>query len=344
MPAKGEVIRRHSLVLFFVCIVVVIALWGSDRVARSSPTTVNTLSLALDWTPNTNHTGIYVALSKGWYKDAGLNLKVLPYSSSVTPDQLVAAGKADLGISSTEQVVADAGAAAPVVSIAAIVAHNTSVLAVTKASGITSPKQLDGKIYGGFGSPFETPEISAVLRHAGGTGNFVNVTLGVDPIEALRTNQVNFVWVFSGWEVIQARLEGLALTTFPISNYGVPDYSTPNIISSATTITSKSALIQKFMDATVRGYDYARSYPAQAAQILLGSVPPGTFPNPNLVKQSQAYLSSHYQDPGKPWGVQTAASWQNYTTFMLNNHGVFDASGRAITALNAKTLYTNKFL
>lgn len=336
--------KYRSVTTFIVVIAIIVGFGVHHVLTNNADPANNTLSLALDWTPNTNHTGIYVALEKGWYKDAGITLKLLPYSASVTPDQLVSAGKADLGISSTEQIVADAGAGAPVVSIAAIIAHNTSVLAVTKASGITSPKQLDGMVYGGFGSPFETPEISAVIRHAGGTGNFKNVTLGVDPIEALRTHQVAFVWVFSGWEVIQAQREGLSLTTFPISDYGVPDYSTPNIISSATTIAHKQALIQKFMNATARGYNFARQYPTQAAQILLHSVPTGTFPDPGLVIQSQAYLSSHYQDSGKPWGVQTAASWQNYTAFMLANHGIFNASGVPIRSLNASALYTNQFL
>jgi ABC-type nitrate/sulfonate/bicarbonate transport system substrate-binding protein len=336
--------QRHVRVLVFVFIILITSVWAADRLVRTQDAALPTLSLALDWTPNTNHTGIYVALHKGWYKAAGITVKLLPYSSSVTADQLVSSGKADLGISSTEQIVADTGAGAPVVSVAAIVAHNTSVLAVLKSSGITSPRQLAGKIYGGFGSPFETPEIGAVIRHAGGNDSFKNVTLGVDPLEALRTKQVDFVWVFSGWEVIQAQREGLALTTFPISSYGVPDYSTPNIISSRTVIADKKALLQKFMSATTRGYDYARAHPASAAQILLGSVPPGTFPDPGLVTQSQAYLSAHYQDPGKAWGVQTNASWVNYTNFMLANHGVFNASGKPITALNASALYTNEFL
>jgi ABC-type nitrate/sulfonate/bicarbonate transport system substrate-binding protein len=336
--------QRHGRVLIFVFIVLVLALAGANRLVRAQNTALPTLTLALDWTPNTNHTGLYVALHKGWYAADGINLKLLPYSSSVTPDQLVASSKADLGISSTEQIVADSAAGAPVVSIAAIIAHNTSVLAVLQSSGITSPRQLDGKIYGGFGSPFETPEIGAVIRHAGGSGNFQNVTLGVDPLQALSSHQVDFVWIFSGWEVIQAQREGLALTTFPISDYGVPDYPTPNIISSAATIAAKKALIQKFMNATTAGYDYARAHPASAAQILLASVPAGTFPDPGLVKQSQAYLSAHYQDPGKAWGVQTAASWRDYTDFMLKNHGVFNAAGTPIRALPFTPLYTNQFL
>src|SRR5437660_1373916 len=121
------------------------------------------MTLALDWTPNTNHTGIYVALAKNWYRDQRIDLKLLPYSSSVTPDTLVANGKADVGIGFTEGVVADAAVNQPVVSIAAIIQHNTSALVTLASSGITRPRDLDGKTYGGFGAPYETPVISLVF-------------------------------------------------------------------------------------------------------------------------------------------------------------------------------------
>src|SRR5437588_5701840 len=90
---------------------------GSPTAQYTGP--ITTMSLALDWTPNTNHTGIYVALAKGWYRDQGIDLKLLPYSDSTTPDALVSTGKADVGISSTESIVADAAVKQPVVSIAA---------------------------------------------------------------------------------------------------------------------------------------------------------------------------------------------------------------------------------
>jgi ABC-type nitrate/sulfonate/bicarbonate transport system substrate-binding protein len=338
-------LKRYKLTLTFVLVVVVIGV-GVWVKSTHNPTsgTKTPLSLALDWTPNTNHTGIYVALKKGWYKAAGINLKLLPYSSSVTPDQLVSSGKADVSISSTEGVVSDAGAGSPVVSIAAIVAHNTSVLAVRKDSGITSPKQLDGKTYGGFGAPYEAAVIDTVIKHVGGSGDFKNVTLDVDPVEALKSKRVDFVWVFSGWEVIQAKREGLALTTFPITSYGVPDYSTPDFISSALTIKNRQAALQKFMTATARGYEYARGYPQQSARILAGNVPASTFPDPGLVTESQAYLSAHYQDAGKAWGRQTKAAWHNYPQFMLNNQAVQDASGQPVKRLNLDALYTNQFL
>jgi ABC-type nitrate/sulfonate/bicarbonate transport system substrate-binding protein len=327
-----------------VLLAVIFLIGGFWLLHNSQPQTSNTLSLALDWTPNTNHTGMYVALEKGWYKAAGINLKLLPYSSSVTADQLVSTGKADVGISSTEGIVSDAGAGQPVVSIAAIVAHNTSVLAVRKDSGITSPAQLAGKTYGGFGAPYEAAVISQVIKHAGGRGAFKNVTLDIDPVEALKSRRVDFVWVFAGWEVIQAQREGLALTTFPITSYGVPDYSTPDFITSARTIKAKSAALKKFMTATARGYEYARNHPEQSAQILLSSVPPGTFPDPGLVTQSQAYLSPRYQDAGKAWGVQTKAAWHNYPQFMLDNQAVLDAASQPAKQLNLDSLYTNQFL
>jgi ABC-type nitrate/sulfonate/bicarbonate transport system substrate-binding protein len=329
-----------------VVVVAVVAAYGAWWQINRDPAASagRVVSLALDWTPNTNHTGIYVAQRMGWYKAAGIDLKLLPYSSSVTPDQLVSSGKADVGISSTEGVVADAGAGSPVVSIGAIVAHNTSVLAVRQDSGIISPKQLDGKIYGGFGAVYESPEISAMIKRAGGSGDFKNVTLDIDPVTALQSRRVDFVWVFAGWEVIQAERAGLPLTTFPVTDYGVPDYSTPDFIAASKTIRAKPAAIRAFMQATARGYEYARVHPQQAAQILITGVPPGTFPDPGLVTQSQTYLSAHYQDAGRPWGLQTQASWHNYPQFMLDHQAIVDAAGQPVKRLNFDSLYTNRFL
>ncbi|HEY5152668.1 MAG TPA: ABC transporter substrate-binding protein [Candidatus Saccharimonadales bacterium] len=325
----------------------VIALLGGIKLVGSSSYKAapqSQVSLALDWTPNTNHTGIYVAIAKGWYKQAGIELNLLPYSASVSSDQLVSSGKADLGISSTEAIVSDAGAGTPVVSIAAIVAHNTSVLAVRQDAGVSNPRQLDGKVYGGFGAPYESAVIKQVIRHAGGTGTFDNVTLDIDPVQALQTRRVDFAWVFAGWEVIEAQRAGLRLTTFPITEYGVPDYSTPNIITSPSTMKAKKALLQKFMTATSRGYTYAAAHPAEAAQMLIDTAPKGTFPDPGLVKQSQAYLSPRYRDAGRQWGIQSQASWHNYPQFMIDRQAVLDTSGKPVKKLNLQALYSNEFL
>ena len=309
---------------------------GSQRLIK--------MQLALDWTPNTNHTGIYVALKNGWYKDQGIDLTLLPYSSNVSPDVLVSSGKADVGISSTESIVADAAVNQPVVSIAAIMQHNTSALVTLKSSGITRPSQLDGKVYGGFGAPYEGAVVSEIIKHDGGQGKFKNVTLNVDAMQALQSKRVDFAWVFEGWEVIQAQRQGTQLNIFPITDYGVADYYTPNIISSPTEIQQKPDLLRRFMAATEKGYDYARTHVQESAQDLISVAPKGTFPDTGLVLESQQYLSPRYVDTGRKWGMQDAKSWHGYPEFILNSGGVQDASGKTVKSLNFDAMYTNKFL
>ena len=138
------------------------------------------LTLALDWVPNTNHTGIYVALQKGWYKDAGIDLQILPYSDGATPEVLVGQGQADLGISGGDGVATNRAAGQPIISIAAIMQHNTSGFAYLKDSGIQRPRDLAGKRYAGFGAAYEEPVIAAVIKHDGGTDTKIdNITTNV---------------------------------------------------------------------------------------------------------------------------------------------------------------------
>jgi len=316
----------------------------SDTSTAQGPQKLTTMQLALDWTPNTNHTGIYVALKNDWYKDQGIDLQLLPYSSNVTPDTLVSNSKADVGISSTESIVADAAANEPVVSIAAIMQHNTSALVTLKSSGITRPSQLDGKTYGGFGAPYENAVVGELIKHDGGKGTFKNVTLNVDAMQALQSKRVDFAWVFEGWEVIQAQRQGTQLNVFPITDYGVADYYTPNIITSPTEMKQKPDLLRHFMAATAKGYEYARTHVQESAQDLIDKAPKGTFPDTGLVVASQQYLSPRYADTGRKWGIQDSSAWHGYPEFILNAGGVQDASGKTVKSLNLDAMYTNQFL
>jgi len=302
------------------------------------------LKLALDWTPNTNHTGIYVAKAQGWYSAQCIDLTILPYSSTVSSDTLVSSGQAAVGISSTESIVADAAVNQPVVSIAAIIQHNTSALVSLASSNLKSPRDFDGKVYGGFGAPYEAAVVGSIMRQAGGKGTFKNVTLSVDTMQALETKQVDFAWVFEGWEVIQAQRAGFQLNVFPITSYGIPDYYTPNIITSPKEIAQQPDLLRRFMTATAQGYTYAITHAHEAAQLLIDAAPKGTFPDTGLVFASQTFLSSHYVDAGRKWGLQDAVAWHGYPNFMLNNQAILDANSKPLKSMNFDALYTNQFL
>lgn len=301
-------------------------------------------TVVLDWTPNTNHTGMYVALAKGWYKEEGLNVKILPYASGTAPEVLVTSGKADVAVSSTEGVVANAASGNPVVSIAAIIQHNTSGFMALADNGIKSPKDLDNRIDGGSGSPVESAILKKIITTDGGKGTFKSANLDVAAMQALIAKKIDFFWVFEGWEVIQAKHQGLKVVYFPSSKYGIADYHTPVLVTSPLEIKQNPDLIKKFMDATRQGYEYAIAHPKEAADILIATAPKGTFPDTSFIQDSQAFLSAHYVDQGRTWGLQDKKAWHDYPQFMLDNDGVVDANSKPVHKLDLDSLYTNEFL
>jgi ABC-type nitrate/sulfonate/bicarbonate transport system substrate-binding protein len=317
---------------------------GLGVTGYTGPTT--DVSLALDWTPNTNHTGIYVALEEGWYRAEGINLTLLPYSASVAPEQLVGTGKADFGISFTEGVTSSRAAGVPLVSVAAIIQHNTSALVTLKSSGLDSVSNLAGKRYAGFGAPYEQPLIAQVLQcgHAPST-DFQNVTTQLDPIEALKSKQFDFAWIYMGWEGVQAQRENLQLNVFPITDYCIPDYYTPVIVTSEAFIKAHPDVGRRFLAATAQGYAYAVAHPKAAADLLIKGAPAGTFDDTGLVYASQSYLSPLYAKGAKCWGQQTLKAWTDYPRFMYQTGSLIDANGKALTRPpDYAAAFTNAFL
>ncbi|MFA6016900.1 MAG: ABC transporter substrate-binding protein [Patescibacteria group bacterium] len=335
--------KNFSLVFLLVLIVFIFWRFFVYKIPQKS-NKLAPIILTLDWTPNTNHTGVYVALAKGWYKQQGLDLKILPYSADVSSSVLVASGKADVGVSFIEDVVGETAKNNPLVSLGAILQHNTSGLIVLKSSGINRPKDLDGKIYGGYGSPFENPIISEIIKKDGGTGDFKNVVLEIGAMQALETKKIDFVWVFSGWELVQAKLDGIQFNYFPLTKYGIPDSPTAVFIATPNKIKSNPELLKKFMTATAQGYEYARLFPKESAQILINQTPKDTFPNPRLVFASQDFMSANYADKNKQWGVQDKKSWTGYPQFILNSNAILDAKDKPVKTVDFNALFTNQFL
>jgi ABC-type nitrate/sulfonate/bicarbonate transport system substrate-binding protein len=303
------------------------------------------VSLALDWTPNTNHTGIYVALANGWYRQEGIDLSLTPYGS-VAPEQLVSTGRAQFAVSFVESVTQGRAAGQPLVSIAAIIQHNTSALVSLKSSGLDSVASLAGKRYAGFGAPYEQPVVASALKcgHATST-DFQNVTTQLDPIQALKSKQFDFAWIYLGWEAIEAQHEGLALNVFPVTQYCVPDYPSPVIISGESYIKAHPDVVRRFLAATARGYAYAIAHPRAAADLLIKGAPAGTFSDTSLVYDSQNYLSPLYAQGAKCWGQQTLQAWTNYPRFMYQSNSLSDANGQPLSQPpNYAAAFTNQFL
>jgi ABC-type nitrate/sulfonate/bicarbonate transport system substrate-binding protein len=274
-------------------------------------------TLSLDWVPNTNHTGLYVALDKGWYAEEGIELEIqIPSDPSAALKQ-VGAGNTEFGVSFQEEVTIARSAGIPVVSIAAVIQHNTSAFAALASSGITRPAEFEGRTYASYSLPIEPAIMSSLLACDGGDSTKVAfVDVGFDAFPALLGGQVDLAWIFMGWDGIQAELKGVELAVFPLYGSCVPDYYTPVLIAGESTLADKGDLARRFLAATARGYAFAIDNPAEAAEILLKYSPES---DPNLVRASQAYLSPLYQDDAAAWGMQERAVWAALNDWMAEN-------------------------
>lgn len=296
------------------------------------------VTLVLDYTPNTNHTGIYLAKEKGYYKDQGIDLEIIQPSDSDSVT-LVASDKAQFGVSYQEDVtyaLTREKDPLPVKAIATIIQHNTSGLAAPVEKNIKTAKDFEGKTYGGWGSPSEEAIIKLAMEKQGADFNKLKrVDIGKDDYFTATKKNIDFAWIFDAWTGVEARLKNIKLDYIPIKDIDPAlDYYTPILITNNKTIKENPELVKKFMAATSRGYEEAIKDPSGAADILSKAVPEL---DKNLVKTSQEYLAKLYKDDAQKWGQMKAEVWKNYAKFMQDN-------GLIKKALNVDEAFTNEFL
>lgn len=331
--------RKNKFALLILAVFVsVLTMSGcgtSDK--KDTSNSLDKTTVILDWTPNTNHTGLYVALNKGYYKDEGLDVKIVqPSEGSVT--NLIAAGKGDFGVSYQEDVTyaLTSDNPLPVKAIATIIQHNTSGFAAPKSKNIKTPKDFDGRVYGGWGSPSEEAVLKAVMEKSGGDFSKVKiVNIGNDDFFAATKKNVDFAWIFEGWTGIQAKLKGEQLDYIPVKDLDPAlDYYTPILISSNKLISRNPEKVKKFLAATAKGYEYSIKHPEESADILLKYAPEI---DKNLALQSQKYMAGQYVSDAPRWGVMKSQVWQRYAKFLKDK-------GLIKKELNTSDAFTNEFL
>ncbi|WP_117149559.1 ABC transporter substrate-binding protein [Paraliobacillus zengyii] len=293
------------------------------------------VTMVLDWTPNTNHTGLYVAQAEGFFEEEGLDVEItLPSESGA--DQVVAAEKADFGISAQETITEARTQDIPIVSIAAVIQHNTSGFASPVDKEITSPADYAGKTYGGWGAPVEAAVIDSLMKQEDASVEDVNIiNMGNTDFFTAVERDIDFAWIYYGWTGVESELRGVDLNMQYLTDYSEKlDYYTPVITTNEMMIDENPETVEKFLAAVAKGYNYAIDNPEEAADILIEAVPDL---DPELVKASQAWLSPKYQDDAAKWGVQDVEVWENYADWMYENDLLE-------TELNANDAFTNEFL
>lgn len=279
--------------------------------------------VSLDWTPNTNHTGLYVALANGYYADAGLNVKIVqpPEGDAIAA---CSSGQVQFAVGYQDLLLPAFTSDTPmeVTAVAALLQHNTSCIVSKKGAGMDTPKGLEGKQYLTWQSPIELAMMKNVVEADGGDFSKVEQIPDVPTDEAqdVNANPNHAIWIYYGWGGINAEVNNIEVDTFFFKDLNpVFDYYSPVLVANNQFINDDPETVKAFLAATQKGYEYAVSNPDEAAQILIDSDDTGALDgSEELVKASQKWMADQYVADAPKWGYIDPARWNAFYNWVAD--------------------------
>eukprot|EP00613_Pedinella_sp_CCMP2098_P046065 CAMPEP_0171843594 /NCGR_PEP_ID=MMETSP0992-20121227/15962_1 /TAXON_ID=483369 /ORGANISM="non described non described, Strain CCMP2098" /LENGTH=363 /DNA_ID=CAMNT_0012461219 /DNA_START=67 /DNA_END=1160 /DNA_ORIENTATION=- len=288
--------------------------------------------LALDWTPNTNHLGFYVAKATGLYDKFGLDVQLLStndeaYSTSYLPSpggewrpprvcDAVQPGRerdATFALNSPEGAVNwnTSGADRPKLkAVAACLQKRTSAVVTLASSGLSRPKDLDGKVYASYGARFEGRIVRALIEADGGTGEYNEVVLPMLGIwSTLLEGKADATWVFMGGD----------LNAFKMEDFGIPYAYSPLVMAHPDTLQQEPEVVRTFLEASALGWQHACADPSGAASALveLALRDSGVALDLGMVQESAEFIAGYaLREADGAWGVMDPAVWAKYLAWL----------------------------
>lgn len=302
---------------------------------------VKELTFVLDWTPNTNHTGVYAAIANGYFAEEGLSVKVVQPPEDGA-EMMVASGQAQFGVSAQGKM-ADAlsgNSPMPITAVAAVLQHNTAGIISRKGDGMDRPKGMEDHKYATWDQAVEKAVLRQVVETDGGSFDKVELipSTVADAVSGLESRAVDAIWVFYGWEGIACEVAGLETDFFALKDIDpVFDYYTPLIIAGDSLLEEDPDTAKAFMAALSKGYQFAAEHPEEAANILMEAAPE-LKDSGELVVASQKYLAEQYIADASRWGEIDSERWSAYYTW-LNENDLLEKG-----AIDATAGFTNDFL
>lgn len=306
------------------------------------PKELQKITLSLDWTPNTNHTGIYVALAKGYFKDAGLDVTVVQPSQNGAA-AMCAAGQAQFAIEFQDTLAAAFATDEPlgITAVAALLQHNTSGILSRKGDGMDKPRGLENHTYATWDSPIEKAMLKSVVETDGGDFSKVKLIPNnfTDEAGALSEKLTDAIWVFYAWGGISAELADAEFDYFDFKDINpVFDYYTPVLVGNNAYIEANPETTKALLSALKKGYEFAINNPEEAAQILINGDDTGSLKgSETLVTESQKWISKQYKAEVEQWGYIDPARWDAFYAWLWEQ-------GLIEKELPAGTGYTNAYL
>jgi ABC-type nitrate/sulfonate/bicarbonate transport system substrate-binding protein len=314
---------KKKITAILLCVVLALSFTACGSKNSEENTTASKelekITFALDWTPNTNHTGLYVAKNLGYFEDAGFDVEFVQADSGYG-SELVGVGQAQFGVDfqDTLAYTFSSDDPIPVTAVAAIIQHNTSGIITLAKSNVNSPKDLEGLHYATWDDPLEQAVMKYCVEKDG--GNFDNVILDPttvdDAVAGLQTN-IDAVWVYYAWDGIRAEMDDSVDTNFFFFKDYCEDMDeyTPVIIANNDYLEENPDGAKAFMAAVKKGYEYAIENPEEAAKILCEEVPEL---DEDLVLNSQKWLADQYTADADYWGELEVDRWDSCYQWMYD--------------------------
>lgn len=230
--------------------------------------------MILDFTPNAVHAGIYRALAAGYYREQGIDLRVVSPSATTDTLKLIDAGSAQFGLADGSDVAGLIAQGGDAQAVMAIVGRPLGGLIASASERLSSPAQLQGRTVGITGVPSDTAVLDTEVRHAGGDPRRVRVvTVGFDGAQALVAHRIAAFTGFIPDDGVQLQVSGHPITAFALDRNGGPAY--PGLVAFVTRreIASDPALVRGFVAATVHGYEDTLADPSRSLRELLDANP-----------------------------------------------------------------------
>jgi ABC-type nitrate/sulfonate/bicarbonate transport system substrate-binding protein len=293
---------------------------ASSDAAVGDASATTEVSFVLDYAPNTNHTGIYVAVDQGYFAEEGLEVEIVQPPEDGA-DALLGAGGAQMGVSYQDVMANNLASdqAMPYTAVAAIIQHNTSGIMSRAEDAITHPAAMMGHRYATWNMPVEQATIKDIVETDGGDYSQVElVPYDVDDeVSGLKANLFDSVWVFEGWACQNAVVQDFDYNYFSFMSVDpVFDFYTPVIAVNDDFAQNSPEVVKAFLRAAKRGYEYAVDNPDAAADILCAAVPEL---DSALVHQSQTYLAGQYVADAASWGVIDPERWAAFYQWLNDN-------------------------
>lgn len=333
-----------KLFAFLLCCLLVVCFVSCAKSADDSnnDSQLKDIVVSLDWTPNTNHTGLYVALKNGYYKDAGLNVKIVqpPEGNAISA---CSSGQVQFAVGYQDLLVPafTSDTKMDVTAVAAILQHNTSCIVSKKGSGMDRPKGLEGKKYLTWQSPIELAMMENIVEADGGDFSKIEQIPDVPTNEAedVNANPDHAIWIYYGWGGINAEVSNIDVDTIFFKDLNpVFDYYSPVLVANNEFISNDPETVKAFLSATKKGYEYAISNPDEAAQILIDGDDTGSLKgSEELVIASQRYMTEQYISDAKQWGYIDPVRWNAFYNWVNEN-------GLAEEQIPENTGFTNDYL